>query len=182
VDAKAAEGAVLAIAKAQDRQAFAQLFAFYAPRVKGYMVKRGVEMSAADELVQDVMLALWTKARYYNPERGSVSTWIFTVARNTLIDRVRRERRPEIDPSDPTLSDSPHSPDEIVERGRYAITIREAMTDLPTEQADVVTRVYGEGQSLADVANATSTPLGTVKTRMRLALARLRTHMPARET
>lgn len=141
------------------------------------MVKRGVELAAADELVQDVMLALWTKARYYDPARGSVSTWIFTVARNSLIDRVRHERRPEVDLADPTLAEAPTAPDVIVERDRYAMAVKHALAELPEEQAHVVARVYGEGQSLADVAAATSSPLGTVKTRMRLALARLRAHV-----
>ncbi len=178
MDAAAAQEAVLAVARSQDRAAFAALFAHFAPRVKGYLVRRGVENAAADELVQDVMLTVWTKARYFDPARGGVSTWLFTVARNSLIDRVRRERRPEYDPLDPMLIDEPAGPDVTVERARFAALLKTALAELPEEQALVVAQVYGEGKSLNDVATATNTPLGTVKTRMRLALARLRTRMP----
>lgn len=179
MDGKAAQEAVLAIANGHDRDAFAALFTHYAPRVKGYIIKRGIDNAAADELLQEVMITVWTKARYFDPTRGSVSTWLFTIARNTLIDRVRRERRPEFDPDDPTLSEAPPSPEQFVERTRYAIAVKNALAELPEEQAQVVAQVYGEGKSLSDVAIATHTPLGTVKTRMRLALARLRSRMPA---
>ncbi|HSI03180.1 MAG: sigma-70 family RNA polymerase sigma factor [Myxococcota bacterium] len=179
MDAAAAQEAVLAVARSQDRAAFAALFAHFAPRVKGYLIKRGVENASADEIVQDVMLTVWTKARYFDPARGGVSTWLFTVARNSLIDRVRRERRPEYDPLDPALVDEPAGPDVNVERSRFAALLKTALAELPEEQAQVVAQVYGEGKSLSDVATATNTPLGTVKTRMRLALARLRTRMPS---
>lgn len=177
MDAAAAQEALLAVARSQDRAAFAALFAHFAPRVKSYFVKRGAENAPADELVQDVMLTVWVKARYFDPARGGASTWLFTIARNTLIDRIRRERRPEYDPLDPALVDEPASPDVTVERTRFAAVLKTALAELPEEQAQVVAQVYGEGKSLNDVANASSTPLGTVKTRMRLALARLRTHM-----
>jgi RNA polymerase sigma-70 factor (ECF subfamily) len=178
VDAAAAQEAVLAVASYQDRAAFAALFVHFAPRVKGYLVKRGVEQAAADELAQDAMLTIWTKARYFDPARGGVSTWLFTVARNSLIDRIRRERRPEYDPLDPALIAEPAGPDIAVERTRFTALLKAALAELPEEQAQVVVHVYGEGKSLNDVAATTNTPLGTVKTRMRPALARLRTRMP----
>lgn len=181
MDAKEAETLILAVAQSRDRAAFERLFAFYAPRVKGYVIKRGVDGAAADELTQEVMAAVWTKARYFDPKRGNASTWIFTVARNGFIDRIRRERRPELDPNDPALVPRVSNVDSQVHVALQSVELKTALADLPAEQSSVVTEVYGKGKSLAEVAEETQTPLGTVKTRMRLALARLRSLMQKKD-
>ena len=177
MDPKEAESLLVAIAQTRDRAAYARLFSHYAPRVKGYVIKRGVDGSAADELTQDVMAAVWTKARYFDAARGNASTWIFTVARNSFIDRIRREKRPELDPNDPSLVPPQGHLDTALDIARDSVALKAALAELPSEQAAVVAEVYGKGKSLAEVADETKTPLGTVKTRMRLALARLRTLM-----
>ena len=93
-----------AVAERGDRSAFARLFEWFAPRIKGFIQKRGVGPAQAEDLAQDVMLTVWRRAGLYRREHGSVSTWIFTIARNRHIDVIRRERRPEIDFDDPTLT------------------------------------------------------------------------------
>ena len=92
---------VAAVAERQDRAAFAALFGHFAPRLKAYIRRLGTEDARAEELAQEVMLIVWRRAVLYDPAQASVSTWIFTIARNRRIDDLRRERRPEIDPDDP---------------------------------------------------------------------------------
>lgn len=92
-----------AVADDRDHEAFACLFDQFARRVKAYVRRLGAEPAAAEDLVQDVMLTVWRQAGLYDPPKASVATWIFTIARNRRIDLIRRERRPELDPDDPSL-------------------------------------------------------------------------------
>ncbi len=163
-----------AVAHGRDRVAFAALFRFYGPRLKSHLLARGADSGAAEETVQDVMLTVWQKAEQFDATRGSASTWIYTLARNAFIDRVRREHRPEVDPTDPLLEATAPGADRLVLDAESQRQLAAAVEALPAEQQHVVKRSYFHGQSLSQISAADGLPLGTVKTRARLALSRLR--------
>ena len=164
-----------AIADRQDRSAFGALFDYFAPRIKGFMRKRGVEAAQAEDLAQDVMLTVWNRAGLYKREQGAVSTWIFTIARNRHIDVIRRERRPEIDLDDPTLTVTPAPEGEaIVSQAQIASRLRAAIDELPPDQMQVLKKNFFEDKPHGEIAAELGLPLGTVKSRARLALAKLR--------
>ncbi|HYF22427.1 MAG TPA: sigma-70 family RNA polymerase sigma factor [Caulobacteraceae bacterium] len=163
------------IAAHQDRAAFQALFAWYAPRVKAYLIRLGSEPSAAEELTQEVMVAVWRKASTFDRTQASVSTWLFRIARNRRIDAYRRERRAELDPDEPELSPpAPQAPDEAVMAVDRETRIREALLTLPSEQCELVRRHFYEDLTHSEIAELTGVPLGTVKSRLRLAFAKLR--------
>lgn len=169
---------LLAVGRSQDRAAFAALFRHYGPRIKSFLNARGASAGAADEVTQEIMLAVWRRAASFDPARGSASTWIFTVARNGFIDSLRRERRPELEPDDPALVPAlvpaAESQEAAFVAGEDQRRLAEALGTLPPEQAGVLDQVYFHGRSLPEVAEDQKVPLGTVKTRVRLALQRLR--------
>ena len=168
-------GLLEAVADRRDRSAFAQLFDYFAPRLKGFIRRRGVEAARAEDLAQDVMLTVWRRADLYKRAQGSVSTWIFTIARNKHIDAVRRERRPEFDPNDPALVGNPEPAGEaLVSQGQIASKLRAAIKELPADQAEVLHKNFFEDKPHSEVAAELGLPLGTVKSRLRLALAKLR--------
>lgn len=168
------EALISRVAMERDKGAFKELFRRLAPRLKGYFFKNGVKSGDADDLVQDVMLKVWARASHFDHTRASLNTWVFTIARNTLIDRIRRERRPEPDPNDPLFQKDEPSLESVVDDRRLGHLLSQELDALPPEQAEVVRRSYYQGDSLATIAEATNAPLGTVKTRARLALKRLR--------
>jgi RNA polymerase sigma-70 factor (ECF subfamily) len=138
-------------------------------------MRGGASASAADEIAQEVMVIIWRKAASFDRRRSSVNTWVFTIARNKRIDRFRRERRPEYDPDDPLLvtasgADGDHS----VAASQRAAQVQEALSGLPREQAIILEAAYFGGQSLRVIADDLGVPLGTVKSRIRLAMKRLR--------
>jgi len=164
---------IVAIAKRRDRQQFALLFAHFGPRLKSFFLRLGVPPGVAEDLVQDTMLMVWRKADRFDPKRAAASTWIFAVGRNLRIDLKRRERDPgllaelydgmeEAAPGDHMLA---------AERDRR---IRAALTALPAEQADVIRLSFFEDRPHGQIADQLKIPLGTVKSRVRLAMARLR--------
>lgn len=166
---------VQAVAARQDRAAFAALFAFYAPRVKAWMLKSGSPRAAAEELAQETMLAVWRKAALFDPERAGASTWIFTIARNLRIDTVRRERHPsELMPDASEEPDAPAAADRIVLQSQHEARVRVALESLPADQAEVIRKAFFEDKAHAEIEKDLSIPLGTVKSRMRLAMNRLR--------
>ena len=168
-------GLLESVAKRRDRAAFAALFNYFAPRLKGFIRRRGVEPARAEDLAQEVMLTVWHRASLYKRAQGSVSTWIFTIARNKHIDAVRRERRPELDPEDPALVGAPEPAGEtIVSQVQTASKLRAAIRDLPPDQAEVLHKNFFEDKPHSEVAAELGLPLGTVKSRLRLALAKLR--------
>ena len=172
------EDLIVAIGTRQDRSAFAALFAHFAPRVKAYLVRTGSDSSGADELTQEVMLLVWRKAARYDPAQANAATWIFTIARNKRIDRFRRDRHLEFDPDDPTLAPEPeHLPDQQLETAEQARKIGIAIGTLPDEQGSLLKLAFYEGKSHSVIAAEVGLPLGTVKSRLRLALARLRTYL-----
>jgi len=166
---------VEAVALRQDRQAFINLFEHFAPRLKGFLISGGADLEQVDELVQEVMLVVWRRAGSYRSDRAAVSTWIFTIARNRRIDRIRRTRRPALDPADITLQPTQApAPDVASAQQRRAEQLHAALEALPVEQATVIRRAWLEGIPQAQVAAELGLPIGTVKSRLRLAMSRLR--------
>ncbi len=173
------EDRLLAVGRDRDRAAFAALFGHFAPRLKAYLRRQGCDAAGAEELVQEVMLLVWRRAETYDPAQASASTWVFTIARNKRIDVLRREQRPEIDPDDPALvpalvPDRPESADRRLETQESAGRLREALKDLPPEQAELLRLAYFEDKPHSVISVERGIPLGTVKSRLRLAMERLR--------
>ena len=163
------------IAEDRDRRAFGTLFAYYAPRIKAYLRRLGAEDTLAEELAQEAMLTVWRRAHLFDRRQAGVGTWIFTIARNKRIDAIRRERRPEVDPHDPALVPAAEpSADKAVEDDQRAVRLRDAIAALPEEQAMLLRLSYYDEKSHSVIAEELSLPLGTVKSRLRLALGRLR--------
>ena len=164
---------VAAVRDGQDKAAFAELFAYFAPRVKSFLMKSGASPDLAEECAQEVMVTLWNKAHLFDPSKASVSTWIFTIARNRRIDILRKQKRPE--PED--LPWGPEAePDQADAMGLQQETeqLGEALAALPEEQRKLIERAYFGELSHSEIAAETGLPLGTIKSRIRLALERLR--------
>jgi RNA polymerase sigma-70 factor (ECF subfamily) len=171
----ALNGDILSIARDRDRAAFARLFAHFAPRLKAYLARLGADAATADELVQEVMLLVWRRADTFDPTQANANTWVFAIARNKRIDGIRRERRPEIDPEDPALVPArPEAADDLVASRQDGIRLRAALEGLPPEQAALLREAYYEDKPHSQIAEESGLPLGTVKSRIRLALVRLR--------
>ena len=166
---------ILRIAKDRDRDAFRELYERYAGRIKGAMIRSGARNDEADETAQEAMLAIWRKADTFDPARAPASAWIFTIARNRRIDMIRKTNRPMPDPNDPLYAPDPPTPAEaeVAIEMRNA-KVRDALSSLSTDQRTAVHLAFFEGLSHAEVAKSMDTPVGTVKSRLRLAAARLR--------
>lgn len=159
----------------RDRAAFEVLFVHFAPRVKSYLLRLGASAALADDLAQEAMLTIWRKAEMFDPAKASASTWIFTIARNLRIDAIRRERRPEFDPNDPALvPDEEVPPDTQMVRDSEDARVRDALTGLSAEQAQVVQMSFFAEKPHSQIAKELGLPLGTVKSRLRLAMARIK--------
>jgi RNA polymerase sigma-70 factor (ECF subfamily) len=167
-----------AVAISQDKTAFAALFAYYGPRLKAYMRSLGANDGTAEELAQEAMLSVWRKARQFNADKASAGTWIFTIARNLRIDALRKERRPEIDPNDPALvPDSDPEPDIQASMEQQRVLLHKAIHELPKDQALVIKKSFFEDKPHAVISSELNIPLGTVKSRLRLAFNRVRSHI-----
>jgi RNA polymerase sigma-70 factor (ECF subfamily) len=174
-DAAKLNGLVRAVGQSRDKAAFKELFDHFAPRVKGYLMRLGASAAVAEDLAQDVMLTLWRKAVQFDPTKASASTWVFTIARNLRIDAIRKERRPEFDADDPTFApSSERSSDENLDWAKAEGRLREALVMLPREQAQVVELSFLADKPHSAIAAELGLPLGTVKSRIRLAMAQLR--------
>lgn len=164
-----------AVAQERDVAAFEVLFRHYAPRVKAYMARLARDGAAAEELMQETMMAVWSKAAQYEPSRGNVSAWIFTIARNQRIDAYRKMRRPAFDPADPAfVPDDAPGADTRVGDLQEAECLRRAMAQLPDEQRELLKESFFNDRSHSAIAETLGIPLGTVKSRIRLAFAKLR--------
>lgn len=164
---------VIAVRDQQDKAAFAELFSHFAPRVKSFLMKSGASHDVAEECAQDVMATLWRKAKLFDPAKASVSTWIFTIARNRRIDMLRKQRRPEPE----ELTWGPESePDQldVLALQQETTQLGEALAQLPEKQRMLIERAYFGDLSHSEIAAETGLPLGTIKSRIRLALERLR--------
>lgn len=168
-------GLLRSIAANADMDAFQKLFQSYSPQIRAYLLKVTRDRQAAEDLMQETMLTIWRKAAQFDPERGPASAWIFTIARNTWIDAWRRQRRPEFDPGDPALvaAPEPDATDVIVQRERYD-ALHEALQSLPQEQAELIRLSFFDEASHSAIAQGLGLPVGTVKSRIRLAFRRLR--------
>ena len=169
---------VRAIAARQDREAFKELFRFYAPRIQTMLMRSGATSEIAEDLAQETLIAVWHKSGSYDAERASVAAWIFTIARNLRIDRFRKDQRSQLhhvyELVQPTETEPPDAPLDAVERESR---VRAALDGLPEEQVRVVQLSFFEGQAHGDIARTLGIPLGTVKSRLRLAMARLREYL-----
>ncbi len=163
------------ISQRQDKNSFAKLFNYFAPRLKNYFYKLGVNESGAEEIVQDVMLAVWTKAITYDKEKSSLSTWIFTIARNKRIDRIRKEKR-HVLVNDDNLLEIPIESSQ--EKEIYDIQLKsnfaELIKSLPKNQAKLIKLAYFNEKTHTKISEELNLPLGTVKSRIRLALTKIR--------
>jgi RNA polymerase sigma-70 factor (ECF subfamily) len=163
-----------AVARSHDRAAFVALFGYYAPRLKAYLVRCGVTTDLAEELVQEALLTVWRKAPLFDPVRASASAWIFTIVRNLRIDRLRRDRfvlddsllREEVDPQPPA--------DHRIDRTRRHHRLHAALATLSPEQTEVLRLSFFDDRPHAEIERALGIPLGTVKSRLRLAVGKLR--------
>lgn len=160
----------------QDEAAFAELFDHFAPRVKAFLMRSGGDATMAEECAQDVMAILWQKSHLFDPSRASAATWIFTIARNRKIDALRKSRRPEPE-------DMVWGPDEEPDQADILVLQQEsdrlagAIAELPEKQRTLIKAAYFGDLSHSEIAEKTGLPLGTIKSRIRLALERLRHSM-----
>jgi RNA polymerase sigma factor (sigma-70 family) len=162
-----------AIRDAQDQTAFAALFRHFAPRVKAFLMRSGMTPSFAEECTQEVMATVWRKAHLFDGTKASVSTWIFTIARNRKIDMIRKTRRPE--PEDlPWGPDADPDAAEMMMLAQDTAELGRALASLPEKQRGLIERAYFGDLSHSEIAAETGLPLGTIKSRIRLALDRLR--------
>lgn len=167
---------VAAVAQRRDREAFARLFDHFTPRLEAYLGRLGVDAAMAEEISQDVMLTLWRKAELFDPQKSSVTTWLYRIARNRRIDAARRDRLDYVDPMDlaqEEVADTP-SLDSVMDLQQREEVLRSAIRELPEEQLNLVKLAFFDALSHSAIAEATGLPLGTVKSRIRLAFARLR--------
>ena len=169
---------LLRVGRDRDRSAFKKLYEHFAPRLKSFLLRIGSDMSAAEEICQESMIMVWRRAETFNPESAGASTWIFTIARNKRIDKLRKDNRPLPDLNDPSFFQIPvDKSDDILQRVEEEKKIKNALKNLPPEQAKLILSAYYEEKSHRKIADETNLPLGTVKSRIRLAINRLRTQL-----
>ncbi len=164
------------VARDGDRAAFAQLFAYFAPRLKGFLIRGGSSPDSADDLSQEAMLMVWRKAAQFDASRAGAATWIYTIARNLRIDAARRGvlETVEDEPEQFALQTDGESGEAVASNLQREGRVREAVALLPEDQAKVVMLAFFYGKAHADVARELALPLGTVKSRLRLAANKLR--------
>ena len=167
---------MLRVRDERDETAFIALFNHFAPRVKAFLMKSGAEAALAEDCAQDVMTTLWRKAHLFDPSRASVATWIFTIARNRRIDLLRKERRPEVEDLTWGPEAEPDQADALALQ-QDCDALGQAMADLPEPQRVLIEKAYFGELSHSEIASVTGLPLGTIKSRLRLALNRLRAAM-----
>ena len=161
------------IRESKDRAAFAELFRHFAPRIKAFLIRSGADVAVAEECTQDVMATLWLKAHLFDPSRASVATWIFTVARNRRIDVLRKQKRPE--PEELTWGpEAEPAQEDVLSLQQESKHLHHALATLPDAQRELIERAYFGDLSHSEIAAQTGLPLGTIKSRIRLALDRLR--------
>lgn len=163
------------VAELRDKKALTRLFELFAPRIKSMMLRLGADAAQAEDLTQEALLAVWRKAHLYSPAKGAASTWIFTIARNLRIDLVRRQsNKPWVDLDTVEMpSDAPIAT-QTVETAQVIDRVSRALERLPEEQRKVVELSFVQDLAHSEIAERIGIPLGTVKSRLRLAYERLR--------
>ena len=164
---------MIAVRDNQDRSAFASLFDYFAPRLKGFIIRSGTPPHQAEEIVQDVMLTIWRKAAQFDPHRAQVSAWIYQIARNRQIDIARKENRPMPE----ALKEEPDKepdPSQILGLEQETAQLRQALADLKPDQREILEKAYLGELTHQEISTQTGLPLGTIKSRIRLGLERLR--------
>jgi len=177
-DIKKLGDCILAIAEYKDKTAFKSLFDYYAGRLKSFYLQQGLNGETAEELIQEVFVMIWRKAAQFDPAKANASTWIYTIARNKRIDYLRKDIRRAEDPMEflPEIEDDPkNSPEEKVIQSNLSDRIQDILKHLPEEQAKIIRQSYFQGLTHQEIATKNKIPLGTVKSRMRLAIERLKT-------
>jgi len=180
---KAAEFAdcISQIATHRSEAAFEVLFRYFAPRIKSYCLRLGTDASGAEEITQEAMVSIWRNAQQFDATKASPSTWIFTIARNLTIDRFRKGRRPEFDPADPALvPEEQPTPDRLVEQTEMQENVRIIMDSLSLNERNVLMLSFYENLSHGEISRQLSIPVGTVKSRIRLAFAKIRSTLDAK--
>lgn len=174
-DAKRHAAWLEAVANSQDRDAFAELFNHFGPRVKAYLMRLGSDDTMAEEVAQDVMVTVWRKAALFDRTKSSAATWLFRVARNRRIDMLRRKRTINVDTETMVIEDENlPDPNETLDEDKRQARIRKALAQLPEQQLQLVELAFFTELSHSQIAEETGLPLGTVKSRIRLAFGRLR--------
>ncbi len=164
---------LLAVRDRRDRASFSQLFDYYAPRLKALLLRSSMSDAQADDILQDVMLTIWRKAHLYDPAKASASAWIYRVARNRMIDIIRKEQRAIPSELYETDTEPGTQPDDLGQTQESAL-LREALGRLPEAQRVMIERVYLGELTHREVTEATGLPIGTIKSRIRLGLEKLR--------
>lgn len=172
---------MLAVRDQRDRLAFGHLFDFFAPRLKGMICKSGVSAALAEEVVQEVMLTVWRKAHLFDPERAQVSAWVYQIARNRQIDVIRKEHRPVPEALKQT-EDTSEDASQIVALEQETARLRSALARLGTAQREMLEKAYLGDLSHSEIRAETGLPLGTIKSRIRLGLERLRHELKGKNT
>ena len=163
------------IGKNQDKLAFSNIFKYFAPRLKSFLIKAGSTDSQAEEVIQEVMIAVWTKSATYDCSKSSVSTWIYTIARNKRIDKIRKEKKHFLSESDEGLEIPVDSTQEKeIFSAQISSSLKKYMSNLPEEQSRLLKLSYFYNKTHADISEELKIPLGTVKSRIRLALTKMR--------
>ena len=166
---------LIQVGKNRDTSAFKALYEHFTPRLKSFLLRIGSDESTAEEVCQESMIMVWRKAETFNPESAGASTWIYTIARNKRIDKLRKDSRPMPDLNDPSFYKKPiDKSDDILQRVEEERKIKKALENLPPEQAKLIFSAYYDEKSHRKIADEANLPLGTVKSRIRLAINRLR--------
>ncbi len=166
---------VVAVAQQRDRAAFALLFKHFAPRVKSFLMRCGLSPEISEEVAQETMVSVWRKAPSFDPARGGAATWIFTIARNRRIDHLRRGRTDGLEPDPTAEPDEPATTEAVLIAVERDAKVRAALASLSPEQLTIVQMSFFAETPHSEIARELGLPLGTVKSRVRLAMKRLRT-------
>jgi len=174
---------LLAIGKHRDEAAFHDFYSHFAGRIKSFLLGKGMQEAIAEELTQEIMLIVWRRAESYNPEKAAPSTWLFTIARNRRTDYLRGNSRIEVELDDDMLEadDAEPTQDDQVELAQQSRVLEHALNKLPQEQRQVLHLSYFRGQSHGAIAEWLDLPIGTVKSRIRLAMQSIRSELVAEE-
>ena len=163
---------ITAVAERRDREAFTRLFDHFAPRLNAYLRRLGTDPATAEEIAQETMVTLWHKAPQFDPQKSSLTTWLYRIARNRRVDNLRRNRLDFLDASDPIL-------EAAVDLQQRKDAVRSALASLPEEQLSVVRLAFFDDLSHSQISEQIGLPLGTVKSRIRLGFTRLRRSLEA---